>query len=123
MLTHTAGYAYCAIAALSLLQRPLAESSTTPPAVMEKGIPSVPALLKFLVGRQLAYTDPEESDEDEDEPAGEELGAECEHVGFNGRWNKRADTCYCWWAGATLKVRRLSAPFDPLTSVIAACVK
>lgn len=26
------------------------------------------------------------------------------HIGFNGRWNKKADTCYCWWVGGTLAV-------------------
>lgn len=26
----------------------------------------------------------------------------CRHVGFNGRWNKKADTCYCWWVAGTL---------------------
>lgn len=29
---------------------------------------------------------------------------ECPHVGYNGRWNKKADTCYCWWTGGTLEV-------------------
>ena len=111
-----AGYAYCAIAALSLLERPLAESSEHPPPVLEKGIPSLPSLLRFLVGRQLAYVDPPDSedDEDEDEVEGsEELGADSEHVGFNGRWNKRVDTCYCWWVGGTLKVCPPS-PLPPL---------
>lgn len=28
----------------------------------------------------------------------------CKHVGYNGRWNKKADTCYCWWAVGTLTV-------------------
>lgn len=85
---------------------------------MEKGIPSLPALLRFLAGRQLAYVDPPESqdeEEEEEEDAGceeQELGAGCEHVGFNGRWNKRVDTCYCWWVGGALKVNSpFSAPF------------
>lgn len=69
----------------------------------------MPALLRFLAGRQLAYVDPPEGEESDDEDEGivgceAELGAGCEHVGFNGRWNKRADTCYCWWVGGTLKV-------------------
>lgn len=34
-----------------------------------------------------------------------EIGeTELGHVGFNGRWNKKADTCYCWWVGGTLEV-------------------
>ncbi|KAL2106538.1 hypothetical protein VUR80DRAFT_6578 [Thermomyces stellatus] len=100
-----AGYAYCAIAALSLLERPFAESSEPPPRVLEKGIPSVPALLRFLVGRQLAYIDPQDSEGDTDNTTGcDELGVSCEHVGFNGRWNKSVDTCYCWWVGGALKI-------------------
>ena len=31
-------------------------------------------------------------------------------LGFNGRCNKTADTCYCWWAGASLKVSRSRVP-------------
>ncbi|SPN96576.1 related to geranylgeranyltransferase beta subunit [Cephalotrichum gorgonifer] len=110
-----AGYAYCAIAALSLLERPLAESATPPPRVMDSGIPDVPALVKFLVGRQLAYVDPPEGDDDDDDDEEDPDAANClevglgklglgEFVGFNGRWNKEADTCYCWWVGATLKI-------------------
>lgn len=81
---------------------------------MQDGVPDVPALIRFLVGRQLAYVDPPEGEDDEEledpdtancvEQGLGGLGGMCEHVGFNGRWNKRADTCYCWWVGGTLKV-------------------
>lgn len=30
---------------------------------------------------------------------------ELQWVGFNGRCNKIADTCYSWWVGASLAVR------------------
>lgn len=32
------------------------------------------------------------------------LGEECRHAGLNGRSNKKADTCYCWWVGGALSV-------------------
>lgn len=55
-----------------------------------------------------------EDDEEEHEPAPkvklqgvytEEPAPEGElFVGFNGRCNKRADTCYAFWVGAALNV-------------------
>lgn len=27
---------------------------------------------------------------------------DAQHIGFNGRWNKPADTCYCFWTAASL---------------------
>ena len=29
-------------------------------------------------------------------------------AGFNGRYNKVADTCYSWWVGGSLAVRKVS---------------
>lgn len=91
---------------------------------MQDGVPDMPALIRFLVGRQLAYVDPPEGEEEEDEEDDPDtancveqglggLGGMCEHVGFNGRWNKRADTCYCWWVGGTLKVCPFPLLFRP----------
>ena len=34
-------------------------------------------------------------------------------IGFNGRCNKFADTCYCFWAGGTLGVRAYSTLLSP----------
>lgn len=76
----------------------------------------MPALVKFLACRQFAYIEAPSASSDDDEeddpetgnyidgrpgsaPCGDEL---C--VGYNGRWNKNADTCYCWWVGGTLQV-------------------
>jgi hypothetical protein len=104
-----AGYAYCAVAALSLLSRPNSEDSSSKPTdVILDGIPDIPALVKFLTYRQFAYVDPPE-DEDEDEDNFHDVSiAEMEMedlcVGYNGRCNKVADTCYCWWVGGALDV-------------------
>jgi len=110
-----AGYAYCGVAALALLERPLAESSTRPAPAIKPGIPSIPALLKFLACRQFAYIEAADSESEEEDletgnyvegkpgPLSCDPDALC--VGYNGRWNKNADTCYCWWVGGTLQVR------------------
>jgi geranylgeranyl transferase type-1 subunit beta len=83
---------------------------------VSRGIASREGLLSFLVHRQFALLergDGEGDDEDEDEE-GPSLSlpqslealsmndASC--VGFNGRCNKVADTCYCWWVGGALSV-------------------
>ncbi|KAJ4200247.1 geranylgeranyl transferase type-1 subunit beta [Fusarium falciforme] len=100
-----AGYAYCAIGALSLLDRPLDSTSAHPPeSALEQGIPNREGLLQFLASRQFAYlAKEEEEDEVEENFLASKLGeTNYGHVGFNGRWNKKADTCYCWWVGGTL---------------------
>jgi len=69
-------------------------------------------MLKFLAYRQfpyLAHQEDEEDDEDAENLVELDLQAlslndPCQYVGYNGRWNKKADTCYCWWAGGALKV-------------------
>ena len=111
-----AGYAYCSVAALSLLDRPWSYSSEKSATRVQQGITDQPRLLKFLSGRQFTYLAEEEDQEEEDDaenyveaPMGSlSLDETCRHVGFNGRWNKKADTCYCWWVAATLQVRQLS---------------
>lgn len=120
-----AGYAYCAVGALYMLDRP---PSSTPPhgsPAIERGVPDRTALIRFLVHRQFNYLVQQEEDADssEDKENFVETGLGtmtledgCTHVGWNGRWNKKADTCYCWWVAGTLSVRyfgpRLSV--DPL---------
>lgn len=110
-----AGYAYCAVAALLLLDRPPSSSSSSPAqetgTAIDQGIPDRAGLLKFLAGRQVKYLAEEEEDESEDgenviEADIDSLSLEegCRHVGYNGRWNKKADTCYCWWVAGTLAV-------------------
>ncbi|POR34973.1 Geranylgeranyl transferase type-1 subunit beta [Tolypocladium paradoxum] len=110
-LTYTsiAGYAYCGIAALYMLDRPLSPSSPHGGAAIKQGVADRQGLINFLVHRQFTYlAQEEEEDDDEGENFIEsKLGAlslseGCGHVGYNGRWNKKADTCYCWWVAGTL---------------------
>ncbi|KAH8676875.1 terpenoid cyclases/protein prenyltransferase alpha-alpha toroid [Tricladium varicosporioides] len=107
-----AGYMYCAVASSSLLNRlPNSQNGGAEPAVT-----NLDATIKWLVSRQVAY---EEEDEDEDLPMKKEREAlggvydnspsipglttdEAEFVGFNGRCNKSVDTCYAFWATASL---------------------
>lgn len=106
-LTSLAGYAYCAIGALSLLDRPLDSTSAhSPEKAMEEGIPNRQGLIQFLASRPFAYLpQEEEADEVEENFIESKVGAaDYGHIGFNGRWNKKADTCYCWWVGGTLAV-------------------
>ncbi|KAK3940887.1 terpenoid cyclases/protein prenyltransferase alpha-alpha toroid [Diplogelasinospora grovesii] len=114
-----AGYAYCAISALSLLDRPLENNSKGyhESRIVKEGIKDMPGLVHWLASRQFIYLEPsgeEAKDEDEDDRVNfyqppnlaglttldEEEDAK--YVGFNGRCNKVADTCYCWWVGGAL---------------------
>jgi geranylgeranyl transferase type-1 subunit beta len=118
--TYPAGYAYCSIAALSFLDRSSAPASATNSDVgvgvgaLAKGIPDREGLVNFLARRQFPYLASEEAEDEEDEEnlVEAKLGelsisedGRCEHVGFNGRINKKADTCYCWWVVGALSVR------------------
>lgn len=79
---------------------------------------NIPGTIRWLLSRQLAYSD---SDEEESEgPASLQIKSDLEHpeipslaslslnealcIGFNGRANKLADTCYCFWVSASLEV-------------------
>jgi geranylgeranyl transferase type-1 subunit beta len=78
----------------------------------------VPLLLRFLVSRQFAYQDPAADSTGDDEDDGNfpqprilsresaaAAGSPCaEFVGLNGRCNKVADTCYCWWVSGALAI-------------------
>ncbi|KAL2194076.1 terpenoid cyclases/protein prenyltransferase alpha-alpha toroid [Corynascus similis CBS 632.67] len=114
-----AGYAYCAIAALSLLDRPLTNSTAFHPSTtLHSGIRNMPGLIHWLASRQFVYLEPPPPAEDEDEdeyedednfvlpalPAdlAEAPSTALRHVACNGRCNKVADTCYTWWVGAAL---------------------
>lgn len=109
-----AGYVYCAVAALSLLDRPTHLDRPTTTKAMERGIPDRERLLRFLAGRQHTYLEQEEQEEedlgeegDQDNYVEAKMGSldlddERRHVGFNGRLNKKADTCYTWWVAGTL---------------------
>ncbi|KAL2134449.1 hypothetical protein VTI74DRAFT_161 [Chaetomium olivicolor] len=110
-----AGYAYCAIAALSLLDRPLENSTGARPSqILHSGIRNMPGLVHWLTSRQFVYLEPPSNRQDpdeEDEEANFLLPARLSdlspsqnlrHVACNGRCNKVADTCYTWWVGAAL---------------------
>ncbi len=106
-----AGYAYCAVAALSLLDRPLENSVASHPSeVVRKGIRDMPALIHWLVSRQFVYLEASSDDQEDDDnllqPANlADLSLDDKTlVGFNGRCNKVADSCYTWWTGASLSI-------------------
>ncbi|KAF4835728.1 Geranylgeranyl transferase type-1 subunit beta [Colletotrichum tropicale] len=106
-----AGYAYCAVSALYLLDRPPSQGATPHrSATVEKGLADVELLVKFLVYRQFDYFEKEEDEEDDpnfvlpDALGQLTLDENTRFVGFNGRCNKVADTCYCWWVGGTLQM-------------------
>jgi geranylgeranyl transferase type-1 subunit beta len=104
----TAGHTYCAIAALSLLGH-----------LDESGLQDFDGLTRWLVQRQVPFEDKDEMDDDDwkeiVEKGTEEQKAEGMRVqrgtdgrplwgGFHGRCNKKADTCYSFWVGASLEV-------------------
>jgi geranylgeranyl transferase type-1 subunit beta len=116
-LTAPAGYAYCAIGALSLLDRPLTNSTAGHPSVvLHSGIRNMPGLIHWLASRQFVYLEPPPAPSSADSDDYEEednfllpqhlsdlsLPQNTRHVACNGRCNKVADTCYTWWVGAAL---------------------
>lgn len=109
-VTYIGGYTYCAVAALSLLGRPSDPSEPRSDSFLSAGVPRRHELLKFLSHRQFSYlTEDEEECEDEENFIQSQLdelnlNQEPQYVGMNGRWNKKADTCYYWWAAGALAV-------------------
>ncbi|KAI0909131.1 terpenoid cyclases/Protein prenyltransferase [Ustulina deusta] len=107
------GYAYCAVAALALLDSAGPDPSSTPNRYIHAGIPSVPALVHFLVSRQSAYLDPSDDGGDDNDTANHPLpdlspssstDTIPQMAGFNGRLNKLPDTCYTWWNSGALSL-------------------
>jgi geranylgeranyl transferase type-1 subunit beta len=75
---------------------------------LDTGIQDRRLLLHWLASRQTSFLAPDDdSSDDEDKgPSDHALPhGERQCAGFNGRPNKYADTCYCWWVGATIMVR------------------
>ncbi|KAK8113763.1 prenyltransferase and squalene oxidase [Apiospora kogelbergensis] len=118
-----AGYAYCAVAALSMLD--LTEADADKPShYLDAGIPNTSAMVRWLVSRQIVYTGSDESDSEEEGGEGEENNTPAEPTsemaslsvtgpvlgGFNGRPNKVADTCYAWWVAGALQVLSKALP-------------
>lgn len=111
-----AGYTYCAIAALSILNRLTDSTSDNGP-----GLTNISQTIHWLVSRQLGYTE-EDGEEEEIETSAPPVLAgvyqngpsktrasgmfpqDEKFVGLNGRCNKRADTCYAYWVTASLAV-------------------
>ncbi|KAI0146839.1 terpenoid cyclases/Protein prenyltransferase [Xylariaceae sp. FL1272] len=109
------GYAFCAVAALAMLDLANTDPSAAPDHYIRAGIPSIPSLVHFLVNRQFAYLEAPEGDEqtgDEPESANHTLPdlsslsiSDTDHfTGFNGRPNKLPDTCYTWWVSGALSL-------------------
>ncbi|TRX98066.1 hypothetical protein FHL15_001276 [Xylaria flabelliformis] len=100
------GYAYCAVAALALLDSANPDPSAAPQRYIHAGIPSIPSLVHFLVSRQFAYSDPHDDGDGGDPPpdlSSLSLSDGVPHLaGFNGRLNKLPDTCYTWWNSGAL---------------------
>ncbi|RYO77058.1 hypothetical protein DL766_007821 [Monosporascus sp. MC13-8B] len=111
-----AGYAYCAVAALSLLDRANLDPSASPTHYTQAGIPSIPSLIHFLVSRQFTYLDPDPPSAAAPADLSKlSLSDEDPHTsstGFNGRLNKVADTCYAWWVGGALHILGQGALVD-----------
>ncbi|KAI9821581.1 MAG: Geranylgeranyl transferase type-1 subunit beta [Thelocarpon impressellum] len=135
-----AGLAYCAVAALALLDR-LPQPAT---ASKVTGLPHLEATVHWLVSRQVPDVNDEEEDEDgapEPDHHAFSLHATAplvqNHVpllppapsppplpasafgGFNGRCNKPPDTCYSFWVCGSLAVSQHTPfPILKLTSKI-----
>jgi len=129
LLTIPAGLTYCAIGALTFLNR---FSSDKPAPVVSPGSEEFESLVRWLVARQTS--DLGENDEEQptrSDKTQENLSQAVEALrlkgkvealppietpteeslqwaGFNGRSNKAADTCYSFWNTATLAVSYFS---------------
>ena len=125
-----AGLAYTAIGALTFLQR--TPNTVINPMILSPGTMEFESLAGWLVSRQTSDLGEEDDEEEEEEEEGEPTTKDmttsletvsltdkldalppispqsCESIecaGFCGRCNKIADTCYSFWAMATLAVR------------------
>jgi geranylgeranyl transferase type-1 subunit beta len=106
-----AGYGYCAVAALSILDL-AAEDAQNPNRYLQAGVPDIPALAHWLVMRQFAYLEEDEEDDEgapaptaQETPIPDMASLSVEDftiAGFSGRPNKMADTCYVWWVVGAL---------------------
>lgn len=131
-----AGYGYCAVAALALLDRPLEGGGGATSLTMQEGIADRKAFVAWLASRQFAYLAPkreangvgygddgDDADDDDDDPATANFRLADlslsdsepmpQFIGFNGRCNKVADTCYTWWTLGSLAVLGLPDSPDP----------
>ncbi|CAD6448064.1 9d1fa01f-c692-44de-82c9-b422335780b7 [Sclerotinia trifoliorum] len=108
-----AGYTYCAIASLSLLNR-LPKLPSSQPTDFSNSNPTLPGLtnlpetIRWLALRQTSYDEEKKGNGDNHKEAAPDHyfvpDVDSTFVGFNGRCNKRVDTCYCFWVGASLNM-------------------
>lgn len=125
-----AGYGYCAVAALALLDRPpvSGDDKSVGGRALREGVPDTPALARWLSSRQFVYIQNDNEDDDDDPETdnfhvadlslADDHAPPAKHIGFNGRCNKIADTCYTWWTLGALAVLGIpppspSSPADP----------
>ena len=111
------GLNYCAIATLELISRLNGPSSQRAKEALRKQ----ESCVRWLVERQttVLYEEDPESDEDEDDKETADANETTDTnfaksplyysesttiVGFNGRDNKVADTCYCFWNSGALSL-------------------
>ncbi|KAF3282411.1 hypothetical protein TWF970_001817 [Orbilia oligospora] len=95
-----AGHTFCAISALSLLDR---LHPPKKPVSYPIGLPNPSKTLHWLLSRQNAPTDPESFDSGSHiSPPPPPFPPSDAHNGFNGRDNKRTDTCYSFWVIGSL---------------------
>lgn len=118
-----AGHTYCAVGALTFIGRLSKESK--PVKLVSPDTREFESLIRWLVARQTSDLG-EESDEEDTESAEKKPSRQQPEVsfddrvrqlpnlqpcsepprwaGFNGRYNKTADTCYCFWNTGALAV-------------------
>lgn len=107
-----AGFTFCALASLSFLSR-LPQTSEGSEDVSQASVKSsvkdLPLCIHWLLQRQTDRLDEDTPEPDTVVPlAGDAYPPEDRKterwIGFNGRSNKVADTCYSWWALGSLAV-------------------
>jgi geranylgeranyl transferase type-1 subunit beta len=97
------GFTFCAISALSLVNRlpnDVERGSLTDGAL--SGISDLDLTLRWLISRQTTYLDEGDEDTELGDVKDSTIQPILPWVGFNGRCNKIADTCYSWWDAASL---------------------
>lgn len=123
----TAGLTYCAIGALTFLNR--FSKGAKPAKLLSPTAPEFESLVRWLVARQTSELGDEPDEDDTNLYEKEEClretaqgsstsdrvrqlpgiqppeEASLHWAGFNGRCNKTADTCYSFWNVGTLAVR------------------
>lgn len=95
------GFAFCAIAALSLASRTRSLKCGSHPDGALAGISDVDLTLRWLVSRQTTHLD---EDIDLGDVEDSTVQPVLPWVGLNGRCNKIADACYSWWVAASLSL-------------------